>query len=402
MAQIEASPGSAAPSGPLPSPLPAPLPAPVSRTVLPLAGTGPDGGPAALTVLRFGTPGARPKAYLQAGLHADEFPGMLALRHLAARLEERAARGEIAGEIVLVPQANPLGLAQHRFGLLQGRFHEASGANFNRDYPDLAAAIGDRIGPRLGPDPAANIATIRAAMGDALADMTGEGEMERLRLTLMGLAYDADMVLDLHADNEALLHLYIGTPLWPDAQDLAAEIDARAVLLAEVSGGHPFDEACGGPWWALARRFPEHPIPPACLSATLELRCNDTVDEALAARDAAALERFLRRRGVIAGGLDEALPRLLCEATPLEAMQQLRSPSYGLIAYVRRLGDTVAAGEEVARIIDPVGESVPVLATTDGLLFARHNQTYAWPGKVIGKIAGAHALPERTGKLLTD
>lgn len=386
MAQIEASPGSH----------------PTSRTVVPLAGTGPDGGPATLTVLRFGAPGARPKAYLQAGLHADEFPGMLALRHLAARLEELAARGEISGEIVLVPQANPLGLAQHRFGLLQGRYHEASGANFNRDYPDLAAAIGDQIGAHLGLDAAANVAAIRAAMGTALSGMAAQGEMDGLRHALMGLAYDADIVLDLHADNEALLHLYIGTPLWPDAHDVAAEIDARAVLLAEVSGGNPFDEACSGPWWALARQFPDAPIPPACLSATLELRCNDTVDEAFASRDAAALERILRRRGVIAGGVEQALPRLLCEATPLEAMQQVRAASYGLISYARQLGDTVTAGEVVAHIVDPVGESVPVLATTDGLLFARHNQTYAWPGKVIGKIAGAQALPERTGKLLTD
>ena len=33
-----------------------------------------------IEVLRFGTPGARPKAYLQAGLHADELPGMLVLQ----------------------------------------------------------------------------------------------------------------------------------------------------------------------------------------------------------------------------------------------------------------------------------------------------------------------------------
>ena len=28
-----------------------------------------------LTIYRFGTPGARPKVYLQAALHADETPG---------------------------------------------------------------------------------------------------------------------------------------------------------------------------------------------------------------------------------------------------------------------------------------------------------------------------------------
>ena len=86
-------------------------------------------------------------------------------------------------------------------------------------------------------------------------------------------------MLDLHADNEAVVHLYTGTPLWPDAADIAAETGARAVLLAEISGGNPFDEACSGPWWALARRFPDAAIPPACLAATVELRSNNDVDD---------------------------------------------------------------------------------------------------------------------------
>ena len=56
----------------------------------------------------------------------------------------------------------------------------------------------------------------------------------------------------------------------------------------------------------------------------------------------------------------------------------------------------------VAEIVDPVGEAVPVEARTTGVLFALHDQPYAWPGKVIGKIAGPEPLPERTGKLLPD
>ncbi|MEP9376830.1 succinylglutamate desuccinylase/aspartoacylase family protein [Aquabacter sp. CN5-332] len=372
-----------------------------TRTHHPLGPADAAGHTRSITVLRFGEPGARPKAYLQAGLHADEFPGMLVLRHLAARLEEAAAKGEVTGEVVLVPQANPIGLSQHRYGFLQGRFEDASGSNFNRDYPDLAAEIGDGIGAALGPDPLANVAAIRAAMGAALARDLPMGELAILRHTLMSLAFDADMVLDLHADNEALLHLYLGTPLWPGAADLAAELDARAVLLAEISGGNPFDEACGGPWWALAKRFSDHPIPPACLSATVELRSNDDVDDALARDDAAALYRFLQRRGVVRGA-PGALPRLLCEATPLDAMQQVRAPAEGLICYRARLGDRLKAGDVIAEIIDPLGASVPVPAATDGLLFARHSQTYAWPGKVIAKVAGAVPLPDRTGYLLTE
>lgn len=362
----------------------------------------PEGGAApGITVFRFGVPGLRPKAYLQAGLHADEFPGMLVLRHLAAELAARDAAGQVQGEIIVVPQANPLGLAQQRFGWLQGRFEEASGRNFNRDYPDLAALIAPFLAGQLGPDGAENVRVAHAAMAQALAGLPAPDTLSALRLALMRLAFDADVVLDLHADNEALPHLYLGTPLWPDALDLAAEIDARAVLLAEVSGGHPFDEACGGPWWALAKAFPDAPIPPACLSATLELGSNDDVDDARARSDAAALLRFLQHRGLV-GGTPGALPRLTCEATPLEAMQQVRAPAEGLVNYRARLGDRLKAGDLIAEIIDPIGAVTPVLATTDGLLFARHSQTYAWPGKVIGKVAGQAPLPERTGLLLTE
>ena len=291
-----------------------------------------------LEVMRFGTPGARPKAYLQAGLHADELPGMLVLKRLADMLEPAEAAGDVAGEVVVVPVANPIGLAQQVKGYLRGRYEENSAGNFNRGYADLAEAAAPALAGRLGADAAANVAAIRRAMAAALAAMRPQGEIAVLRHLLLGLAHDADLVLDLHADNQAVLHLYLGTPLWPGAADLAAELGARAVLLAEVSGGNPFDEACGGPWWALARRFPEAAIPPACLAATVELRSNNDVDARLAEDDARALLRFLTRRGVLRGP-SAALPALACDATPLEAMQQVIAPAAGLVVYRARLGD---------------------------------------------------------------
>lgn len=352
-----------------------------------------------ITVLRFGAPGARPKVYVQAGLHADELPGMLALRMMTPLLEAAAARGEVIGEVVVVPVANPIGLAQHRNGVLLGRYETNTSGNFNRDYADLAPAVIAAVAGKLGPDAAANVAVIRAALGAALAGIEPVTEIAAMRHALLTLAHDADFVLDLHADNQACVHLYTGTPLWPDAADLAADLGARAVLLAELSGGNPFDEACGGPWWEVARAFPEAAIPPACFAATVELRSNNDVDEDLARGDVEALLRFLRRRGVLAGD-PGPLPEPLCAATPLEAMQQLVAPVTGLVAYKARLGDVLRAGDVVAEILDPLGGAVAVLARTDGVLFARHDQPFAWPGKIIGKIAGAEPLPERTGALL--
>lgn len=353
-----------------------------------------------LQVMRFGVPGARPKVILQAGLHADELPGMLALRELGKRLEEADQHGEIAGEILVVPVSNPLGLAQQRFGILQGRFDETTGENFNRGYPDLAQLTRPALEGKLGPDPEANTAAVRAAMVEALAEMKPATAIDGLRKVLLGLACDADIVLDLHADNDALIHLYTVPAHWPGATDLAAELDARAVLLAAVSGGNPFDEACSGPWLALAEAFPGTPIPPACFAATVELRSNNDVSFSHAESDSAALMRFLQRRGAVKGEAG-SLPRLLCEATPLDGMQQVKAPVEGIVTYHARLGDTMRTGDLVAVVADPLGGDVEVLAQTDGTIFALHEQLYAWPGKVIAKIAGATSLPDRTGDLLT-
>lgn len=359
-----------------------------------------------LTVLRFGAAGTGRKAYLQAGLHADEFPGMLVLRILAGHLAEAEARGAVHGEILLVPQANPIGLTQTETSFLFGRLESGTGENFNRNYADLSDL--ENLGSlSLGPDAASNVVTIRAAMAAKLAATapTPDGALAHLRHRLLTLAHDADLVLDLHADNEAEPHMYVGPALWPAAEDIAAAIDARAVLLAEVSGGYPFDEACAGPWWALAANHPGLPIPPACLGATLELGSNDDVDPERAADQAMALLRMLAGRGfvdVVEGAVPGGHPPLSCRATALTAMAQLRSPVTGLVAYHCRLGDLVRKGDLVATVIDPLGEETELRAETDGRLFARHSQPYAWPGRVIGKIAGEIPLDSRTGNLLSD
>ena len=141
------------------------------------------GSPHRLTVLGFGSPGTGRKAYLQAGLHADEFPGMLVLRILAAHLAEAEARGEVHSEILLVPQANPIGLAQTETSFVSGRIENGTGENFNRNYADLSD-LGSLL---LGPDAASNVATIRAAMSARLAAMQPEGALAHLRHRLLTL-----------------------------------------------------------------------------------------------------------------------------------------------------------------------------------------------------------------------
>ncbi|MEX0758879.1 MAG: succinylglutamate desuccinylase/aspartoacylase family protein [Tistlia sp.] len=360
-----------------------------------------------LRAYRWGAPDARPKAYLQAALHADETPGLLVAHHLTRLLDAAESAGQLRGQVVLVPYANPLGLAQFVNGQQLGRYELSGGGNFNRNWPDLAALAGDALEGRLGPDRARNVQVIRAALVEALAEQPQPPkELDRLRLALARLACDADLVLDLHCDDESLFHLFLIPQHWPSLSDLARELGSQAVLLAEDSGGGSFDEAFSGPWLRLARRFPDAVIPPACEAATVELRGAADVNDEIARRDAEALLRVLVRRGFLDGAVGE-LPEALCEATSLDAVDTIKAPAAGVLSYRVGLGAVVRKGEVVADLIDPAAEDPrsgrsEICAATDGFLLSRRAHKFVAAGDSVAKVVGREPLPHRTGYLLED
>lgn len=153
-----------------------------------------------VTSLHFGRAHAgAPKAYVQASLHAEELPGMLAAYHLRALLDVADDKGLVRGEVVLVPVANPIGLAQRLDHKAMGRFELGSSENFNRHYPELAVAVFDAVRDRLSADAAANVAMVRSAVAAHRARWQPANSLHSLRKTLVQLAFDADIVLDLFA-----------------------------------------------------------------------------------------------------------------------------------------------------------------------------------------------------------
>ncbi|NBC34209.1 MAG: succinylglutamate desuccinylase [Alphaproteobacteria bacterium] len=377
-----------------------------ARLTLPLGGTNP-GTSRTLTVFRFGAPGARPKVHIQAGLHAEELPGMLAAHYLVGLLRAADQAGHVRGEVQVIPMANPVGLDQFVDERLLGRSALGGGGNFNRHYPDLTERVYERVHDRLSEDPVPNIALIRKALAEAVQADQPRTEIGCLRHTLLRQAITADIVLDLHCDEEAPVHLYLGTPLWPDAQDLARQLGARAVLLAEVSGGEPFDEACSAPWWHLRALVDDRfPIPAACLAATVELRGMADVSDDLAEEDARNLFAFLQRRGAVAGD-PGPLPPMQAEATPLAGVDMVAAPDSGILTYRVDLGAAVTAGQIIADITDPLAEDpagarVPVATVTAGLLWSRAVQRFVRRGDILAKVAGSEPLPGKGRQLLTD
>jgi uncharacterized protein len=366
----------------------------------PLSGS-PLGTRREIVSVHYGPADTGRKVYVQASLHADELPGMLVAHHLRQQLLVLESAGRLHGEVVVVPVANPIGIGQTVLLKNEGRFELGSGENFNRHYPALFDTVVPLLEGALGPDAQANATVIRAALVSLVKAAPEDTELMSQRKTLLSLAIDAEVVLDLHCDAESLLHLYTGTALWPQAEPLARYAGARASLLASESGDHPFDEACSQTWWQLEAHFRgQYPIPMGCLSVTLELRGEAEVSHALAAADADALIAFLTHRGIVDGTVP-ALPPLLEPATPLAATDVLKAPISGVVVYVRELGETIRTGEVVLEVIEPVSGAVhPVTSRTDGLFFARESQRYARAGRSLAKVAGA--VPVRSGKLSSD
>jgi predicted deacylase len=356
-----------------------------------------------LTVWRWGKAGARPKAYLQASIHANELPGAMAIHHLAPMLNAAEKKGQIKGEIVVLPHCNPIGLSQLVGNTHSGRYDHLGRENFNRNYPDLFAPVADKVGKKLGRDAAVNVAMIRKAALKHLAELQPMKELDQMRIQLMSMSADADMVLDLHCDAEASLHLFMSGRDWPSARDLAAQLGVDATVYnAPYPQTMTFSGANGSFWARLQEKFSDATIPQACLSVTVEYRGQHDVNHALGASDAANLFKFLQRRGVI-GGNPGPLPKLKSEATPMSGMDVGYVPRNGVLVYLKPKGAKVKTGEAIAEVIDfydpnPKTSRTRMVSRTDGILFSRRlDGRLCWPGMVAFRIAGAKDLPHRKG-----
>lgn len=357
-----------------------------------------------LTVLRYGRAGARPKAYLQASIHSGEFPGMMALHHLIPMLDRADKAKRIKGEIVIVPHANPIGLSQVLLATHLGRYDFFARDNFNRNYHDLAEPVAEVVERKLGADPERNVKIIRAAALAVLGEMEPMNELQDLRLALMSRSIDADIVIDLHCDNQASLHHFISQRDWPAIKDLSAQVGATAVM---YNSPYPmtmtFSGANGTLWSKLKDRFKGKPVPQACQSSTIEYRGQRDVNDRLGAMDAHNLYKFLQRRGLI-GGNPGPLPRALCSATPMEGMDVGYAPVGGVMVFKRQAGDKVKKGEVICEIIDPFSidpekARTPVRTETAGVLFSRRTDgQLTWPGGGCFRVAGPKPLPHRKGR----
>ncbi|ORM72928.1 succinylglutamate desuccinylase [Pantoea wallisii] len=346
----------------------------------------------------FGTD-AQQRVYIQAALHGDELPGMAVAWYLKQKLLALESAGQLRSKIILVPVANPLALGQHWHGTHLGRFHTLSGQDFNRRFPALGETLAAELSGSLTQSEYENKRLIRDAIDRYYRDSIAKTELEAQRFTLMRMASQADLMIDLHCDWDALPHLYTTPHAWPDIEPLARWLGSHVQLLAQISGGEPFDEACCEPWLTLAERYgKEFPMPRGLLPVTLELRGVSDVSPEQAEKDADAIINALIEGGYIAGDIGHS-PALIHPPTQLAGCEYIHAPHSGLLLNRRKLGEWIKAGEVVAEIVDPINDYVtPLVAEFGGVLYARNLTKFVTAGMLVVRLAGENA--GRRGELL--
>ncbi|HEV8392577.1 MAG TPA: succinylglutamate desuccinylase/aspartoacylase family protein [Dongiaceae bacterium] len=357
-----------------------------------------------LRVFSFGDPGARPKAYLQAGLHADEPAGMMILRELCKLLAAAEEAGEIKGEITVVPMANPLGADQALNSAVMGRFELRTGANFNRSWPDLVTGLADSVRKRIGKDTEENVELVRRELKRRIAGLQAESPIMAQRIALARRAYDADLVVDLHCDDEALSYMMAPDELWDEAKRFAADVGVHSLQPnSESNGAHCFDECFLEPWQALRQDFGDR-VPLACHAFTFEMGGVLDVDPKQATRYAQGFFRYLRRVGCVDGSAPKYRPNGLNE---FRAFEMLDSPAGGLLLYRQQLGEWVAPGDVLAEIVDPTApdldtEPTMIKASMKGCVVSRRLSRQVAFGDFVVMLAGHERPASGKSKSLLD
>jgi predicted deacylase len=348
-----------------------------------------------LKVHRIGNRDARPKMYVQAGLHANETPGLLILHHLLDLALQADSRGEVLGELVLVPFANPIGLSENVLGNQIGREALDGGGNFNRGFPNLAGAAVSRLEGKLGQQPDANVALVRKTLQDILNEAKPKTELQHLQICLLKLSVDADYVFDFHTELAAVVGMIMGPWDEPYLHELIADINPDF----HHHSDHPplFQTVVTRPWHELAKCFAlGEALPQACVGATLEMRGCTDVDDSLAREDASRLFRFLQRRGAVKGD-PGPVPPLTSYESVHGGTEFVRAPVAGVVVYKRPLGSQVAAGDVVAEIVNPDADHpararTPLRSQAAGIFYGARHTRLVRPNDVVAKIAGQTVL----------
>lgn len=296
-----------------------------------------------------GLPG--PKVYIQSSIHGAEVQGNVVIYHLIQALQ----RTKVHGEIVLVPNCNPVGTNIKAGEYTLGRFDPVNGTNWNRGYfhdPIIANEFADSV---TAPT---SLAQLKQAFREQLADKIqhklsqswGLGLAQQLNLTLQKMAVQADIVLDLHNGPVSSRHVYI-----PEYAKANASLFSmpHCIFIPNVFAG-ALDEACFSPWWSLQdlleQKFSQ-PFDFGVEAYTLEMGSQELIDFAEGKADAEGILAFLAKKGVLAANTytPQHISRYGCKLADYKTMY---TDFGGMVEYCVKPSEKVAKGEVMAKVLN--------------------------------------------------
>jgi hypothetical protein len=257
---------------------------------------------------------------------------------------------------------------------------------------------------RIGKEADENAELVRRELKRRIASLQPENPIMAQRIALARRAYDADLVIDLHCDDEALSYMMAPDELWDEAKRFAADVGVHSLQPSgEASSAHCFDDCFLAPWQALRREFGDR-VPLGCHAFTFEMGGVLDVDPKQAARHAQGFFRYLRRIGCVEGGAPKSRPNGLNEFREFE---MLDSPAGGLLLYRQQLGDWVSPGDVLAEIVDPTTpdlDSLPAVikASMKGCVVSRRLSRQVAFGDFVVMLAGHERPASGKSKALLD
>lgn len=294
---------------------------------------------------------AGPKVYVQSSIHGAEVQGNVVIYHLLQQLKHL----DICGEIVLVPNCNPVGTNIKAGEYTLGRFDPVNGTNWNRGYfydHQSVLAFADTV------EKNESVSSIKGRFRDhvrqvietRLASPWGVPLAQHLNLQLQSLAFDADIVIDLHNGPVSTRHIYV--PEFARASASLFNIP-HVILIPNVFAG-ALDEATFCPWWTLSDALKEKfgtTFDFNVEAFTLEMGSQEVINFTDGEFDASSILSYLNAKGCL-DGADYSPKDMTRYAVHLPDYRVLYTQSGGIVEYVAKPGDKVNAGDVLARMLN--------------------------------------------------
>ncbi|MGJ8681578.1 peptidase M14 [Paraglaciecola sp.] len=292
-----------------------------------------------------------PKVYIQSSIHGAEVQGNVVIYHLIQKLKSMP----ICGEVILVPNCNPVGTNIKAGEYTLGRFDPVNGTNWNRGYHFDQAFVEEFASSVTTSESIKSIKTrFRTAMKKQLQDKLnqdwGLGLAQRLNLMLQQLAFDADYVLDLHNGPVSTRHIYV-----PEyAQESASLFNIPHVILMPKVFSGALDEATFCPWWILKELLNQQfskMIDFEVEAFTLEMGSQEVISFSEGEFDATSIMTFLTAKKVLKS--EKLVPiNMPRKAVKLKNYKVLYSKQGGIVEYMLKPGEFAAKGDVLARVLN--------------------------------------------------